>query len=97
MIENSKGKFHLWIPTIILLLNIVFTIFLIEELIDASEPNAGIFGMLTPLTSIISFLYIKHVIRKLNFYLKILQLLNLFFISFPILLLIYGVFIMISY
>lgn len=94
---DSKEKVRFLIPTILLVVNIIFTAFLIEELIDASEPNAGNLGLLTPVISIISFLYIKFIGKNLNIYLKIVQLLNGIFILFPILVLVYGIFIMINY
>jgi len=74
---------NVWIPLILLVINLIFSAFLIEELIDASEPNYGILGFFTPVIGLISFLYIKKLEEK-SFLLHLLQLLNGLFIIFRV-------------
>lgn len=85
MTNNKSKKINLWIPLLLLLFNIIFTVFLVEELLDATEPNYGYLGFLTPIVALISFLYIKKFKRdNLSYLVRILQGLNWFFIIFPI-------------
>lgn len=83
--SNEWKNFNLWVPLLLLGVNIFLISFLIEELTDASEPNYGILGFLTPLIGLISFFYIKeHRKKETSFLLGILQILNVAFILFPI-------------
>ncbi|MFJ7933794.1 hypothetical protein [Sporosarcina sp. NPDC096371] len=92
-------KFNLLIPLLFLVLNFIFLSFLIEELIDASEPNyGGGWSLSTPVFGLVSFIYIrKFVEKKSSSLIWILQGLNWFFILFPIAVFFYGVFIMVNY
>lgn len=38
---NTSTKFKLWIPLSLLVINMVLFSFIVEELIEASEPNYG--------------------------------------------------------
>ncbi|WP_017186916.1 hypothetical protein [Alkalibacillus haloalkaliphilus] len=85
MTHNKSKKFKLWIPLLLLLLNIIFTLFLIEELLDATEPNYGFLGFLTPIVALISLVYIRKFKREdHSFLVRILQVFNWLFIIFPI-------------
>lgn len=86
------------IPSLLLVINIIFTLFLIEELIDATDPNYGSLALWTPVIAVISLIYIKKfVVKKNTVFIRILQVLNWFFILFPILILLWGMFIMMNY
>lgn len=85
------------IPSLLLVINIIFTLFLIEELIDATDPNYGSLALLTPVISVISLIYIKKFVVKKHVFIRMLKVLNWFFILFPILILLWGVLIMINY
>lgn len=82
---NKVKRFKLWIPLLLLLINIILTSFLVEELIDASPPNYGDLAFLTPIIGLISFAYIRTSTEK-NYtpLIWILQGLNFFFILLPI-------------
>lgn len=85
MTNNKSKKINLWIPLLLLLFNIIFTSFLVEELLDATEPNYGYLGYLTPIVALISFLYFKKFKRdNLSYLVRILQGLNWFFFILPI-------------
>lgn len=92
-------KFNLLIPLLLLVLNIILLSFLIEELIDASEPNyGGLWSLSTPVFGLISFIYIRKFIgKKPVFLIWILQGLNWVFILFPIAIFFYGMFLMVNY
>jgi len=91
-------KNKLLIPLLILVLNIIFFSFLIEELIDASAPNYGAWGLSTPVLGFISFLYIrKFVEKKSGTLIRTLQGLNWVFILFPIVIFFYGIYQMVNY
>ncbi len=78
-------KVNILIPLFLLVINFIFSAFLIEELIDASEPNYGVTGLFTPVIGLISFLYIRKVEgKKQNVLFRVLQLFNWIFIIFPI-------------
>ncbi|WP_085994132.1 hypothetical protein [Oceanobacillus senegalensis] len=81
---NKSGEFKLWIPLLLLVINIILFCFMVEELIDASVPNyGGPFNLLTPLFGLISFFYIrKYTAKKNRFLIWLLQGLNWFFIIF---------------
>ncbi|MDV2582794.1 hypothetical protein [Alkalibacillus haloalkaliphilus] len=85
MIHNNSKKFNLWIPLLLLLLNVILTSFLIEELLDATEPNYGFLGFLTPIVALISLVYIRKFKGEAHgFLVRILQALNWLFIILPI-------------
>ena len=92
-------KFNIIIPLLLLVLNSIFLSFLIEELIDATEPNyGGGLALTTPVFAFISFTYIRKFAKNnSSSSIRILQGLNLFFILFPVIIFFYGVFIMINY
>ena len=91
-------KSNLLFPLLILVLNIIFFLFLMEELIDASDPNYGAWGLSTPVLGFISFLYIrKFVEKKSNTLIRTLQGLNWIFILFPIVIFFYGIYQMVNY
>lgn len=89
--KKSKGmyvsmakKIHLWIPILLLFINIFLTYFLIDELIDASPPNYGYLAYFTPIIGLISFLYIRKATNKnYTILIWVLQGLNWLFIAFP--------------
>ncbi|KRF67229.1 hypothetical protein ASG99_16500 [Bacillus sp. Soil768D1] len=84
MVKKGK-KFKLWIPLLLLFINIILISFLIEELIDASPPNQGDLAFLTPIIGLISFAYIrKSTDKNYTLLIWILQGLNWLFIVFPI-------------
>ncbi|MFD4818180.1 hypothetical protein [Peribacillus butanolivorans] len=84
MVKKVK-KFKLWIPLLLLFINIILISFLIEELIDASPPNHGDLAFSTPIIGLISFAYIRKSTDK-NYMLLIwiLQGINWLFLVFPI-------------
>ncbi len=85
MTNNKSKRINLWIPLLLLLFNIIFISFLVEELLDASEPNYGFLGFLTPIIALVSLLYIKKFKREnLSYLVRIIQGLNWVFIIFPI-------------
>lgn len=86
------------IPLFLFAINLIFSAFLIEEIIDASDPNYGLTGFFTPIISLVSFIYIRKFVGKnLPFLLRVLQLVNLIFIIFPITVFFYGIVIMVNY
>ena len=86
------------IPLLLLVINSIFTLFLIEELIDATDPNYGALGLFTPVIAVISFIYIrKFVERKHTFFVRMLQGLNWIFILFPIIIFLWGIVLMVNY
>lgn len=86
-------KFHLWVPLFLLGINIIFLVFMIEELIDASPPNYGSLGFLMPVIGFISFSYIRKYKGKEFIGLKRgFQVLNWIFILFPVM--VFGIFIL---
>lgn len=62
--SNKLNMFKLWIPLSLLLINIILSMFLIEELIDVSPPNHGVLSFLTPIIGLISFMYIRNSTEK---------------------------------
>jgi hypothetical protein len=85
------------IPLILFVINLIFTAFLIEELIDASDPNYGVTGFFTPIIGLISFIYIRKLKGKNSILLlRVLQLFNWIFIIFPIAVFFYGILIMVG-
>lgn len=82
----NSGKLQLWIPMLLLIINIVLFSFTVEELIDASAPNyGGPFKLLTPVFGLISLIYIrKHHSRMNKSLIYLLQGLNCFFIFSPL-------------
>ncbi|TMN22245.1 hypothetical protein FH966_04355 [Lentibacillus cibarius] len=86
---KKRKTFHLWVPLLLLGINIIFLVFIIEELIDASPPNYGGLGFLMPVIGLISFTYIRNYAKeKPVLLIWILQGLNWFFIFFPVVILI---------
>ncbi|RDW17436.1 hypothetical protein [Oceanobacillus chungangensis] len=83
---QKLSKLKLWIPLLLLLINIILFSFTVEELIDASEPNyGGGFKLLTPVFGLISFFYIRKYLADTNRVLIwVLQGLNWFFIILPV-------------
>ncbi len=97
MATITHKKINILFPLLFFVINLLFSAFLIEELSDASDPNYGITGFFTPITGLISFIYIKKFAEvKLNVLLRFLQLFNMVFIIFPIIVFIYGIIIMIG-
>ncbi|SES28817.1 hypothetical protein [Salipaludibacillus aurantiacus] len=87
---DKVKKFKIRIPLVLLLFNSIFISFLVEELLDATEPNYGFLGFLTPLMALISLLYIRKFGRQnASLLKKMLQGLNWFFIIFPIIVIAY--------
>lgn len=85
----STSKIKVWIPVLLLLVNVIFTLFLVEELLDASEPNYGYLGFLTPIIAVLSFLYInKFIGDNPSYFVRVLKGFNWFFIIFPLLVLV---------
>lgn len=98
MADITMKKVNLLIPLFLLVINLIFSAFLIEELIDASEPNYGVTGLFTPVIGLISFIYIRKLEgKKKIFLLIVLQLFNWIFIIFPIAVFFYGIIIMVNY
>lgn len=92
MADKSK-EFKLWIPLVLFFSNHVLITFLIAELVDATEPNSGILGFLTPILALISFFYIRRFGRQNHGSLvRFLQWLNWLFIIFPIIVCVYIMF-----
>ncbi|WP_027964000.1 hypothetical protein [Halalkalibacillus halophilus] len=84
MTIHKPQKINIWIQLLLLLFNIIFISFLIEELIDATEPNYGGLAFFTPIIALISLLYIRNLKSEIRSYLfRSLQVLNWFFIIFP--------------
>ena len=83
---RKLNEFKLWIPLLLLVINIILFSFTVEELIDASMPNyGGPFKLLTPVFGLISFFYIRKHQAKMNKFLTwLLQGLNWFFIVSPV-------------
>jgi hypothetical protein len=88
-------KMNLLIPVFLFVINLIFSAFLIEELIDASDPNYGVTGFFTPLVGLISFIYIRKLAGKKPLLLRGLQLFNWIFIIFPLAFFVYGILIMV--
>lgn len=83
--RNKLKQFHLAIPLVLLVINLVLFSFLMEELIDASPPNyGGGMQLMTPVFGLISFLYIQKTEGPKPSSLWIFQSLNWLFIVFPI-------------
>lgn len=98
MTDMTIKKINLLIPLFLLVINLIFSAFLIEELIDASEPNYGVTGFFTPIIGLISFIYIRKLAgKKMILLLRVLQLFNWIFIIFPIAVFIYGIIIMVGF
>ncbi len=95
----KSRNFNLLIPLLLLVLNVILLSFLIEQLIDASEPNyGGGWSLSTPVFGLISFIYIRKFVEiKSNSLKWILQGLNWLFILFPIAAFLYGVILMVNY
>lgn len=88
--HSTASSYKLWFPLILLMINVIFISLLIEELVDATSPNYGGFGLLTPFIALISFFFIRKRVEHRNSPLmKILQIINGLFVIFPI-----GVFVM---
>ena len=82
---NTLKQFHLAIPLVLLIINLVLFSFLMEELIDASPPNyGGGMQLMTPVFGLVSFLYIRKTEGPKPSSVWILQSLNWLFIVFPI-------------
>lgn len=82
---NTLKQFHLAIPLVLLVINLVLFSFLMEELLDASPPNyGGGFQLMTPVFGLLSFLYIRKTEGPKPFGIWILQAANGLFIIFPI-------------
>ena len=97
MADNTVNKMNLLLPLFLFVINLIFSAFLIEELIDASEPNYGIMGLLTPITGLISIIFIKKSVgNKRNVLVRVLQVFNWIYILFPIVVFVNGVMIMIG-
>ncbi|TMN18795.1 hypothetical protein [Lentibacillus cibarius] len=95
--SNNLKEFHLWIPLLLMGINVISVGFMVEELIDASPPNYGApLLFLTPIFGLISLSYISHYATKKNTLLIwLLQGLNCFFTIFPLIVLIIFTLIMI--
>ncbi|MFP3323467.1 hypothetical protein R0K05_10170 [Planococcus sp. SIMBA_160] len=82
---NTLKQFHLAIPLVLLVINLVLFSFLMEELLDASPPNyGGGFQLMTPVFGLLSFLYIRKTEGPKPSGIWILQAANGLFIIFPI-------------
>lgn len=82
---NTLKQFHLAIPLVLLVINLVLFSFLMEELLDASPPNyGGGFQLMTPVFGLLSFLYIRKTEGLKPSGIWILQAANGLFIIFPI-------------
>ncbi|MDR7002731.1 hypothetical protein [Neobacillus niacini] len=98
MADITIKKVNLLILLFLLVINLIFSAFLIEELIDASDPNYGVTGFFTPIIGLISFIYIRKLAgKKKILLLRVLQLFNWIFIIFPIAVFVYGILIMVNY
>ncbi|MDH5164181.1 hypothetical protein MHI39_24460 [Heyndrickxia sp. FSL K6-6286] len=98
MFDITMKKMNILLPLLLLVINLIFSAFLIEELIDASDPNYGVAGFFTPIIGLISFIYIRKCAgKKINLLLRVLQLFNGIFIIFPIAIFFYGIIIMVNY
>ncbi|MGM0896983.1 MAG: hypothetical protein ACQEV0_03735 [Bacillota bacterium] len=83
--KNTLKNFHLSIPIALLIINLVLLSFLVEELIDASQPNyGGGLQLMTPVFGLLSFLYIRKTEGPKPSGMWILQALNWLFMIFPI-------------
>jgi len=95
--DRTINKMNLLLPVFLFVINLIFSAFLIEELIDASEPNYGILGLLTPITGVVSLIYIKKMAgNKRTVLVRVLQTFNYIYILFPIAVFVYGVMVMIG-
>lgn len=82
---KTTVRFNKWIPITLLTVNLLLFLLLVEELIDATEPNYGVWSFLMPVFGWISFYYIRITSKgKVHVSLKIMQGLNVFFIVFPL-------------
>ncbi|MEC2072693.1 hypothetical protein [Alkalihalophilus marmarensis] len=82
---KTTVRFNKWIPITLLTVNLLLLLLLVEELIDATEPNYGVWSFLMPVFGWISFYYIRITSKgKVHVSLKIMQGLNVFFIVFPL-------------
>lgn len=84
-VEQYKAQ-KMLIPLLLLLVNIVLTSLIIQELLDTTGKVYGIFGLLTPILAIISFFYIRNK-NSMSPLIIFLQGLNGFFVLFPIIVL----------
>ncbi|WP_433746688.1 hypothetical protein [Falsibacillus pallidus] len=97
MLDITMKKVSILIPLILFAINLLFSAFLIEELIDASDPNYGVTGFFTPIIGLMSLIYIRKLEGKNRILLlRFFQLFNLVFIIFPIAVFIYGILIMVG-
>ncbi|ADC51676.1 hypothetical protein BpOF4_18175 [Alkalihalophilus pseudofirmus OF4] len=82
---KTTVRFNKWISITLLTVNLLLLLLLVEELIDATEPNYGVWSFLMPVFGWISFYYIRITSKgKVHVSLKIMQGLNVFFIVFPL-------------
>ncbi|WP_018922683.1 hypothetical protein [Salsuginibacillus kocurii] len=71
------------LPILILIINVFFISFLLSELIDATPPNYGGFGLIAPILSMIALYSLRE--WKTKSYSKlVLQVVHWLFIIFPI-------------
>ncbi|RDI37926.1 hypothetical protein [Falsibacillus pallidus] len=97
MFDITMKKKNILIPLLLFVINLLFSAFLIEELIDASDPNYGVAGFFTPIIGLMSLIYIRklegeNLIPLLRFF----QICNWMFIIFPIAVFFDGILIMIG-
>lgn len=84
-IDHLKRKNVYIFPLVLLVVNIVLIAFLLEELMDETDPNYGTLSLLAPIFAIISMLYLrKFGEAKKTGFVRLLQGLNWIFIVFPI-------------
>lgn len=77
------------LPVVFLIINVIFSYMYIEKISSESTQRFGVVGWIPVVLGIISFLYINKVSERKTGLLWVMQILNVLFIIFPLLTLIY--------
>ena len=85
--EMKDKKF--WIPAVLMGVSLVLCILAIMQSVDSNPQRYPLFGLIPCIIGVGSFLYINQIARKKTMFLWFTQTLNIGFMIFPLITLLY--------